>query len=82
MLEETMRTIKAKGEAAISKQENSASAKALMDNIDFIGEEENFKVCRTIGAEQRYFHGQLKTEAYQVGMRDMLDTILSELSKS
>ena len=82
MLEETMRTIKVKGEAAILKQKNCPSALALTDNIDFIGEEENFKVCRTIGAEQRYFHGQLKTKAYQVGMRDMLDTILSELSKS
>ncbi len=76
-----MRKIEAQGEAEIQSHIDSPSAKALMHNIDFIGEEEDFRFTRTIDAEERHFHGELKTKAYEEGMRVMLRFILYELSK-
>jgi len=78
---ELMRKIEEKGNAEIQSHTESPSAKALMDNVDFIGEEEDFKFTRTIDAEQRHFHGELKTKAYEEGMRSMLRAILYEMSK-
>ena len=78
-IEEFIAQIRKEGEAGIAAFKECPSYQNFRSNVDMIGEEENFAYRRTIDAEHRRFHGELKRTAELHGRQDMLQVIIYHL---